>query len=729
MFNRRLMVFVALWALTLGALWWYWQGFQGESLQTQQSGMSATRFTQDLNGGWDQFSSLRQAWTTESEPSKGISQLSFLTRGKSMTLPSSERFTVATKRLRIPGEWSSRTMVLTLNGVQGHATVYLNGIASSQKIGEFEGSGGADELEIPAKVFRYGEDNILLIELTGGVAQRTSLLGSAWPKSGRITGGIRLDAVVETTITPPQLHVAWNGTTAQITIKSNLQHRGFSQEGPWTVYGVLSDGSAGVAEYTQTVAPQEDVDHQPILMSFSVPDSRRWTLEDPFLYQLHLTVTNSQGERDDLSLPMGLRTVAFSDGKWVLNDQVIPIKGKALMPEDEYQLRHVDQVEAWLISERQKGVNLIYFIGQSPDELWLQTADRIGMGLWAELPVELIPSNRLPQPITFRKTIQEKTFHPSLWAWTVGKGLDSDNLAKTYLQQAVKEVQPSLAFALQMTHNGVGDLSAEQLLEEQLLVLQGNQIQGDWGEVTVETSSSSSDLWVEEPIASRVWAVLMLFLAWMNIRSVTWRYKELGEKKPKRRLRRAWLWDGLFVFARQGMLAGLVTSGVFRIPIHASPWLSHLWPRLELIQAQSPWLIWAMLSVLFALIRLLQVGVVAPHMPGAPHAVGLVYWLERRYRWSIFVAIGWASLSWGVPFYVPILGYITLVLLFVPIRVRDIHRVGGHYLPFLWVPGIIMGSVLVWAAFYVADWIYLWHMLSESIIHWIESINHWIGRG
>jgi len=72
-----------------------------------------------------------------------------LTAGRPLTLPSSERFNVVAKRFQIPGEWSSRTMLVTLNGVQGHADVYLNGIEQGQKVGEFEGSGGADVLEIP----------------------------------------------------------------------------------------------------------------------------------------------------------------------------------------------------------------------------------------------------------------------------------------------------------------------------------------------------------------------------------------------------------------------------------------------------------------------------------------------------------------------------------------------------------------------------------------------------
>ena len=597
-------------------------------------------------------------------------------------------------------------MLLTFNGVQGHANVYLNGIASSQKIGEFEGSGGADGFEIPAKAFHYGEDNILVVELAGSTAQRTMFLGSNWPKSGKITGDILLDAAVETTLMPPQVNVSWIGTTAQITIKTSIQHHGFSQEGPWTIHGVLSDGSAGIAEQTLTLNAQEGIDNQPVILTLTVPDARRWTIQVPFLYQLYLKVTNSKGDIDDLALPLGLRSIALTSGKWVLNDQVIPIKGEALTVQEESRLRHAGQAESWLKSKQQKGINLIYFIGQVPDELWLQVADRVGMGVWAELPVELIPSTRLPQPNVFRKAVAGKMLHPSLWAWTVGKGLDADALAQTYFRKAVNEVQPDLAYAIKTTPAALSGLSAEQSL-----YVRGNKLQGVWGEVTTESLPTSSVQWVQEPFVAGTWSLLMIFLVWMNIQSVTWRYKEISERKPKRRLRSAWFWNGLLVLARQGMLAGLVTSGIFRVQVHSNPWLSHLWPGIDLMQAQSPWLIWAMLSVLLMLIRLLQVGVGAPHLQGAPHSVGLVCWLERRYYFAVFISIGWALLPWGVPFYIPILGYIFLVLLFLPIRIHDIRRIGGHYRAFLWVPGIVVGALFIWASFHYSDWIYLWHMV------------------
>jgi len=700
------MIFIVLLASILGILWWYWQSPIGESLQTGKSALSAARYSQNLNGSWNQYSSLRQAWTTESEPSKGKLDQSLLMDRSPITIPSSARISVATKRFKIPGEWSSRTMLLTCNGVQGHANVYLNGITSSQKVGEFEGSGGADGFEIPAEAFRYGEDNILVIELAGSTVQRTMFLGSDWPKSGKITGNITLDAAVETILVPPQVNVTWIENTAQITVKTSLQHHGFSQEGPWTVHGVISDGSAGIVEQTLTVNPQGGTDNQPAILTFTVPNAQRWTMQAPFLYQLYLTVTNSKGDLDDLELSLGLRSIALTSGKWVLNGQVFPIKGEALTVQEESRLRHAGQVESWLKSKQQKGINLIYFIGQLPDELWLQAADRVGMGVWAELPVELIPSIRLPQASVFQKAIAGKMLHPSLLAWTVGKDLDADPLAQTYFREAVKEVQPDLAFVIKTTPAALPGLSAEQSL-----YLQGNKLQGGWGGVTIESLSTSSVQWAEEPHVAGAWSLMMIFLVWMNIRSRTWRYKEISERKPKRRLRRAWFWNGLFVFARQGMLAGLVTAGIFRISIHFNPWLSHLGSGLDLIQAQSPWLLWALLSVLFMFIRLLQVGVAAPHLPDAPHSVALVYWLERRYYFAVFISIGWALQPWGVPFYIPIIGYIFLVFLFLPIRIHDIRRTGGHYRAFLWVPGIIATALFVWASLHYADWIYLWHIL------------------
>jgi hypothetical protein len=583
----------------------------------------------------------------------------------------------------------------------------MNGITSAQMVGEFEGYGGEDVLEIPPSAFRYGEDNILLVELSADSSQQNVLFGSSWPESGQITGSVLLEAVVETTVATPQVSVSWSGTNAEVTVKTSLLHHSFSQEGPWTVDGVLSDGSAEIAERSLTVQAQENGNSQQVTMTFPVPNAKQWSVQDPFLYQLHLTVTNSLGDRDDVAYYIGLRSIVLASGKWVINGKVLAINGEALTPQQDYDLRQKGQIEAWLKTERQKGINLIYFIGQIPDDLWLHAADQVGMGIWAELPVEMTPSGRLPNADIYQDLINEKMIHPSLLAWTVGKGLDSDALAQNYLRKAASEVQPiDLAFALTITPTSNSGLPADQTI-----YIQGNKIQGSWGQVVVQNPPpTTSLLWGKEPMVAYFWAILMIFLALMNIRSIPWRYKEIGEKKPKRRLRKAWFWLGWFILAREAMLGGIITSIIFSIPIDSNFWFSHLWPGIHLLQTQSPWLIWGFLSILLMLIRLLQTGVAAPHLPQEPHVVGLMFWLERRYYFAVLIALGWALIPWGLPFYIPLLGYLFLSLLFLPLRIHDIHRIGGKYRSFLWVPGILTGTLLVWGVFHYADWIYLWHM-------------------
>ena len=704
MFNRRIIAYLAVLICLLIALWWTWRTPPGVSLNSAQSEFTY-RYTQSLDGNWDSFSSLHQAWTTETERVQGKTNQSFLTAGRVLTLPSSERFSIVAKRFRLPAEWSSRTMLLTLHGVSGHASIYLNGSASPEKLAEFEGSGGNDVVEIPPKAFRYGEDNILIIALDSGLGQRAVLMGSHWPNSGQISGDLSLQAVAETSLTSPQANVAWNGANAVLTLKVQLWHHGFVQAGPWTVDGVLSDGSAGVAEQITTVQPQANADHQAVTLTFTIPGAKRWTTQDPFLYQLHLTVTNSQGDRDDLAFPIGLRTLTFSNGKWLLNDQALLIKGVALAPDQEYAIRNSGKVDSWLESEQRRGINLIYFIGGVPDDLWLQAADRAGMGVWAELPAAGIPSNRLPKAAELQGLSAEKMLHPSLWAWTVGKGLDSDPAAQNYMREAVNVVQPDLAFALKAKPSSETGLPVQQAL-----TVQGNKISGIWGSVQASGSAGKSD-WANEKVAAACWALLMLFLAGMNIRAVVWRYKEIGLSKPKRSLRNAWLWNSWFNLAREWLIGGLLTSVLYSLPTSFSVWFPHIWPGLELLQAQSPWLIWSIAGMIGVLLRLLQVGVAAPHFPDSPHTMGLTFWFERRYYFTVFVALCWAAVPWGVPAYYPLLGYVLLNCLFFPIRFRDVRRMGGHYAPLLWVPGILLGVAVIWGALHYADWIFLWHML------------------
>ncbi|MFZ3373555.1 MAG: glycosyl hydrolase, partial [Desulfitobacteriaceae bacterium] len=435
MFHYRVITFIGLLSLMLGSLWWTWKAPVGLPLPASQEISSTQRWEQDLSGTWDRFSSLRQAWAAETQRVNGKMPKYSLTGGGQFQLPSNQSFSVAAKRFRIPGEWSARTMQFVVSGVKGHAVVYLNGVDNVHQLGEFEGSGVQNLLEIPATVFRYGEDNVLLIQLSASTAQKESLFSMTWPRTGEIIGQVRLQAVVETTMTNPQISVAWIGESAEVTVKTQLIHQTLSENGPWLVSGVLSDGSAEVAQQSLMIKPDGN-SNQTVALDFKVPRVQRWSKQNPFLYQLRLTVSNSKGDQDDVALPVGFRSIALADGKWQLNQETLAINGSVLSLEREAQLRNAGEVKSYLESELQRGVNLLYFLGSFPDELWLQTADQMGMGIWVEWPVDRVPESRLPDPAVFGELVSEGSRHPSIWAWTVGKGLENGSKTTAYVKGA-----------------------------------------------------------------------------------------------------------------------------------------------------------------------------------------------------------------------------------------------------------------------------------------------------
>ena len=704
MFNRRIVATVLMLCIGSLLLGLNWVPPAGVPLPPGGvSVVSAKRWTMSLTGTWERYSSLGQAWAAENGHSGPLR----IGQQGQINLPASTPVRVVARRFRIPAEWSARTMYLALSGVQGHAAVYLNGVDSADQVGKFEGLGGLDVIEIPPAAFHYGQDNLLFIQLST-VRTVTGLFSLPWPQTGIISGNIYLEGVVDTTLENPQVNVSWQQDSADITVQAKLVHNSLSVVGPWAVTAVLSDGSAGVAQQTINV----DMDESPVqtvTLHLMVPSPHRWSPQDPFLYQLHLTVENRKGDQDDLSVSLGLRTLDLSGGVWHVNGQALPIKGVLLSEEQQFALRRAGQVKDWLTAERNQGVNLVYFAGGIPDSVWLETADAVGMGVWVEWPVSLVPAGRLPAAEVFAPLVQQVNLHPSVWAWTVGKEMDWKAAGTaTFLQQAANLVKPNLAFALRLRSAPV---STAIYPANQVLLVQGGQLQAGWGVVqTMGTSTGVRPVWPGK-IVTVVWAVIVILVTWFAFRARSWRYKEISVARPRRWLRRTWFWHGLALFIRESTLAGIVTGLVFWLPTGFGPWFPHQWPALERLQAQSPWLIWFVLAFALVLIRFLQVGVAAPHLPGEPHPLGLVYWLERRYRWIVIVAGLWIAQFYGWPVYWPLAAYAGLTLLFMPWRIHDVHRVGGRYRLFWPVPLVLAGAAMVWAAVHWADWVFVVHML------------------
>lgn len=358
MFKRRIILLISVFIFALGFLVWYWSEAPGLSLEAGTGSVSAQRLTLDLQGSWNSYPTLRQAYVTETQHVNQENKKNFpLISGKALNLPSAQRFHVAVKHFQILPEWSARNVLLQLNGVNGEGAIYLNGMDSAHQIGKFANDGGAEELYLPANALRYGEDNILLIETSAPPAQGNTLFGFDWPAKGQITGSMQLVATMETSLSVHQVSVQWNNEDAVVSVQTRLNHHSVSEYGPWDIQGILSDGSAAVAT-TATQVKLEESPVQDVTLTFNIPKARKWTTKDPFSYQLYLTALNPKGDKDDLSIPLGLSSVSLQEKTFLQNGQSLTIKGLTLSPEQEAQVRHTGQVQEWLINKKMKGIIL-----------------------------------------------------------------------------------------------------------------------------------------------------------------------------------------------------------------------------------------------------------------------------------------------------------------------------------------------------------------------------------
>jgi beta-galactosidase len=708
MFNRRLILLIISLGFALGLLIWDWNDTPGVNLKAGSGQVSTARWEMDLSGQWEMYPTLRQAWVTESGRETEKNSTSRLTSGISGYLPSSQGFHVATKTFKVPAEWNARTLILQLNGVKGQLAVYLNGMDSTNRIGNIVSEGGIERLEIPIKALRYGQDNLILLELSAPLSQEQTLFGLRYPIKGQITGQISLQAVMETTLENPQILVNWEGDSAKVKVTFQLLHHGFSEYGPWAVRGILSDGSAEVAQAEVLVNPDENPT-QAVGLTFDISNGRKWTPQSPYLYQLNLTVMNPKGNKDDLAFPIALSSIRFDQGVFRQNEEAFPIKGIAILPEREYQARETEDLYELIKGYKDKGYNLLYFVEGFPDELWLDNADKLGMGIWAELPGSaMVPSKRLPQPQIWENLIRNGSLHPSLWAYTAGKGLEINPQSKiANYEKGIRDLTQSIpSLNIRITDKKTTQTESFSTYSQRV-------IKGSWGEIEWPDSAKddSREAWTHEKWASSLWAILVVFVAWGNLAALNWRYKELQTRKPKRALRKAWYWQGLALLSREMTLAGVITAFFLSAEPPWSQLIPNQWPLWEGLKGQSPWLLWIILGLLFTLVRLLQVGVAAPNMPDSPPPMGLALWLERRYSWIWIVALLWAAYPWGIPRYLPILTYIGLSTLFLPFKVRDVRRAGGHYGSFYLIPSFLIITLSIISLFRWEDMLYLYHLL------------------
>ena len=178
--------------------------------------------------------------------------------------------------------------------------------------------------------------------------------------------------------------------------------------------------------------PLEQTD--PMIQTLTIPNPHRWMgRKDPYLYTATVSVIDGGSPVDQVSQPLGLRTVAITKEEgFLLNGAAYPVlgvcrhqdvrgKGWAISPEDE---------ERDVAIMKEMGVTAVRDAHYPQSENWHRINDREGMLLWDE--VSLVNTTRANRAFwmnseeQLRELIHQLYNHPSVAWWGIFNELELD---------------------------------------------------------------------------------------------------------------------------------------------------------------------------------------------------------------------------------------------------------------------------------------------------------------
>ncbi|MCL1790630.1 MAG: hypothetical protein FWG40_04645 [Peptococcaceae bacterium] len=745
----------------------------------------------NLSGFWTSYVGVSEAWQRESkglENSQDLSSLSSVLEPRKILLPSDEGFVVAAKRFRIQGEWGAKRIALTIEGFWGQAEIYLNGADVAHKVGVIEGRGTQYLLIEPAR-FLFDQENVLIIHITGSAETDNQVFGGWHRKQGMVTGQLILEALPEGSLSWQNMRVACREDVQEIVVEVDVGFVSRWASGGISVNDDLSDwwlegelvlgrtieakgrvpvsrrngdgggNQSGVGDQ-EGGSGQDGGDRQRVLLTLQAPQIVMWSPEKPVIYELMLFLKDHQGVVDSLQIPLGFAEPGVADdGGWTLNGEPMMVQGVALTRDQAAVLQSANAVERFLLSQKEQGVNVIYFIDYI-SEHWVCVADQVGIGVWCELPVVQRVSERLPSDRDLESVFLFGHRHPSLLAWTVLKGgetgTDDTNI---YLEAAARLAAPCPTYEISYRIPGVdpgqvdtrqvdtGQVDTRQVDTGQVdtrqrdfrtLVVTGGVLKGAWGEIAAATDADiqeavadadsqeavsakdvvgaiamerGRDSQVLETVAAPICFAFLLFVEVTNLRKREMSYTYLMTVTRLKRWADAVAWLRFMTFAGgMAVASALCIHAFLRIPLRANLWLAYPWDFLGQLQGMPIALLWLSLGLVFILLRLLQLGLASPGFRHSPDPLRMVCWLEQRCNWRFIAALGWVWAGWGGILWVAFVIYCAPVLVSLPTRWKVYRRMQVRK-GFMWIlPAGMAVGVIVFVVVHMRALVYFWRV-------------------
>ena len=160
-----------------------------------------------------------------------------------------------------------------------------------------------------------------------------------------------------------------------------------------------------------------------------------WAPDAPNLYEIEASLLVDGVAVDTLRRTIGFRRFEAREGRLYLNGEPFQMFGaldQDWHPEEECRPPSPEFLEQRFRNAKAMGLNTLRCHVKIPDKLYFDTADRLGLVVWLDMPYceYLTPLARRSVRRVFERSAVEHAHHPSICIWTLfneGWGIDLDD--------------------------------------------------------------------------------------------------------------------------------------------------------------------------------------------------------------------------------------------------------------------------------------------------------------
>lgn len=300
-----------------------------------------------------------------------------------------------------------------LGGVSFRAKVFLDGELLAEHYGAYTGFEGLALGVRPGKHIlrveadnRFGEDSALHIPndyyAYGGINRPVTVeeLGEAYISRCHVTPGRDAEG--------------WKAD-AEVIVR-NLTRRPFSGELRLTIAGRETGTSVRIPEGGEVVCR----------LTFSCPDVKPWSPEQPALYQVKAVLLSGGRPVDDLIDRTGFREIRTEGKQILLNGS--PLKLKGFNRHEEYGSFGLAVPAVAMMQDlqlmRDMGANCVRTCHYPNDPRFLDLCDELGMLVWEESHARGLSEEQMRHPLFMEQLagcteemVSQHYNHPSVFIW------------------------------------------------------------------------------------------------------------------------------------------------------------------------------------------------------------------------------------------------------------------------------------------------------------------------